>query len=104
MWILKLNDMRSAQIENLTPVARADTKEELAKFLADNEVPDYKTDDKWAKVYKQGGPLEWFNKPYAFEHDLHLSEVIPIEEVLKRTREHYEQCLSDIPLLSEVTA
>jgi len=62
MYILKLNDMRSSQVETLTTVARADTKEELEALMDREKVESYR-DDNWWKTYRKGGPLEWFNPP-----------------------------------------
>lgn len=63
-WILQLNDMRHPKSEILTIVARAETKEELETFLGREKVVTYK-DEQWNKAYRQGGPLEWFNPPFA---------------------------------------
>lgn len=65
MWILRLNDMRSSQIEILTPVARADSPAALEALLARETVEPYK-DGRWGKVFRKGGPLEWCNKPDPF--------------------------------------
>lgn len=88
MYVLMLNDMRSAHFENVQPVARANTREELEAFIARERVEPY-TDTgertvlhntdlaaqiaghhveqqrsySWRKCFKRGGPLEWFNDP-----------------------------------------
>lgn len=62
MWILLLNDMRSAHFEHLEPVACAETREALEAFVARERVPGYQ-DGRWAKSFRQGGPLEWYNQP-----------------------------------------
>ena len=46
MFVLQLNDMRASNVENLSPVARAETSEELQRFL-DNEKVEYYNDDRW---------------------------------------------------------
>ena len=63
MFVLQLNDMRSATPEMLSSVARAETKEELESFLEDQKVESYR-DGQWAKSFKKGGLLEWCNQPY----------------------------------------
>ena len=83
MWVLYLNDMRSSNIEILVPVARASTKEDLKAFVARNEVTPY-DDGGWGKIFRQGGPLEWFNRPYDFHEDRHFQDV---EAHLERIRE-----------------
>lgn len=70
IWVLYLNDMRFAHVEELVPVFRASTKEALVAFLEREKVPTYVEDGfgtygetKWHKSYRKGGPLEWFNQP-----------------------------------------
>lgn len=90
MFVLLLNDMRSAHYENKEPVARALTPEALFAYLeresvepytetADGKVIVHDTDAvahnagetvvevvkdyRWGKRYRKGGPLEWYNWP-----------------------------------------
>ena len=63
MWILFLNDMRAAHSEDLTAVGWAATRETLEAVLASEKVEPY-TDDRWNKVFRRGGPLEWCNAPW----------------------------------------
>ena len=63
MWVLLLNDMRSSHFEDVHPVFRAETREELDRLLQSEKVSSYR-DGRWAKSFRQGGPLEWFNYPY----------------------------------------
>ena len=63
MWVLLLNDMRSANIENILAVAKAETKEALVVYLEREKVDGYR-DGQWGKGFKQGGPLEWYNAPW----------------------------------------
>jgi hypothetical protein len=70
MWILRLNDMRSSNVEILSPAARASTKEDLVAFLKTEKVEGYR-DGQWGKGFRAGGPLEWFNQPF-LPHDEHL--------------------------------
>lgn len=70
MWILFMNDMRFAHSEDLTPVLRAETKEELLKFVESQKVAAYQGQGPnayqdgytYTKCFKQGGPLEWYNE------------------------------------------
>jgi hypothetical protein len=59
MALLILNDMRSGRVEHSTVIARG-TKEELEKFVEAEVVETY-MDGRWSKVFRAGGPLEWFN-------------------------------------------
>lgn len=88
MYLLLLNDMRNAKSEDLQPVARADTLDSLWAFVRGEHVeggyqdaneniqeekppgPDtgpfgscHGANTTWAKGFKKGGPLEWFNLP-----------------------------------------
>jgi len=62
-WILMLNDMRRAHIEELSPVCRAASRQELMELIERETVPLYTTHDKWHKTFREGGPLEWYNRP-----------------------------------------
>ena len=59
-WVLLMNDMRSSNIENYSPVCCAATREELVAFYESQKIDPY-SDGKWGKSFKQGGPLEWYN-------------------------------------------
>lgn len=61
-WVLRLNNMRDSNYEIQTPVCYADTQEELQRFVEEERVEPY-SDGRWGKVFKRGGPLEWFNPP-----------------------------------------
>lgn len=61
MWILQLNPMKG-RAEDIAPIAWANTKEELEEFLKVESVEPYR-EDRWYKVYRKGGPLEWMNAP-----------------------------------------
>lgn len=89
IWALCLNPMRG-QAEERTPVARANTKEALERFLAQEKVEPY--DDisdnmnfpdrpyTYRKVFRKGGPLEWFNWPMQPEPTGNHFQQIPSEE------------------------
>lgn len=63
VWLLRLNDMRAAQIEILGTVAVASSREALVAFLDAEAVEPYR-DGQWNKSYRAGGPLEWCNPPF----------------------------------------
>lgn len=60
-YVLMLNDMRASNIENLTAVKASANRQELVDFYETEKVPSYRTDERWVKGFRQGGPLEWFN-------------------------------------------
>lgn len=62
MFILQLNPMKAGE-NDVSVVARAESPEELIKLMEQEKVPQYQTDGRWVKVFRQGGPLEWFNAP-----------------------------------------
>lgn len=76
IWVLMLNDMRSAKFESLSPAARAPTREELEALVAEETVELYQ-DGRWRKTFRRGGPLEWFNRPASVgEHYVDFCQVI----------------------------
>lgn len=99
MWVLLLNDMRHAHIEQLTPVARAETKEQLIAFLQRETVEPYQ-DDHWSKTFKKGGPLEWFNPPWSNEPE-HYQDVQSEDEWAEAARRRYRNTILCIPKVGE---
>lgn len=106
MWILMLNDMRAAQIEILTPVAKAETREELEQLLQREQVRKYSDDAgngrRWHKSHRPGGPLEWYNPPYKFNMYEHLHDIGTAEDWANEARERYAQHTSGIPQAGEL--
>lgn len=76
VWVLLLNNMRAAKVEIQTAVAKAHDPQDLRGFLERERVAPYRTDDRWGKVYRRGGPLEWFNAPYDFDRYLVRAEEV----------------------------
>lgn len=88
MWILRLNRMTDPNIEMMTDVAIAETKERLEQFLKEESVPFYQdevNDRTWGKSFRQNGPLEWFNPPTSYDHNF----------VKIKTKEEYMQDYDD---------
>lgn len=90
-----MNDMRASNIENLQPVCKAPTRQALDDLLTRERVENYR-DGNWGKNFRQGGPLEWCNPPWAHDDHLHFVEV-NVEERVRRFREGLERDLSGIP-------
>lgn len=93
MWMLRLNDMRSSNIENLQNICVAESKEELESFLKNQEAESYNDTGSnsihgssytYQKSYKKGGPLEWYNKPYEFQIDKHVFSLDQYREYCKQ--------------------
>jgi len=102
MFILQLNDMRQP-MEQLSPVARADTAEELFALM-DREKCDQYDDQNGGKVYrklfKRDGPLEWFNPPKGEVHDKdqpYIMRVGTLDEWVEMVRKDYEAQVMSIP-------
>ena len=79
MWILRLNDMRSSQIQDMTDVCRGDSIGEFLALLGSETVVPY-TEPRsgsmfWGKTFRKGGPLEWFNRPDSIHLSNHFEEV-----------------------------
>jgi hypothetical protein len=66
-YALYMNDMRSSNIEMRSFVCWSRSREALEKLLEDERCEPYSDDSpreghhRWAKSYRKGGPLEWFN-------------------------------------------
>lgn len=94
MHILQLNDMRSSKVENLTPIARAETKKILETFM-EKEKTDLYSDDRWQKNYRQGGPLEWYNPPFSM--NAHILNVGSADEWAATARREFEETIMRLP-------
>jgi hypothetical protein len=75
-WILNLNDMRFAHVEELVFVCWANTIEELREFV-NQETVEYYKDNKWGKTFRKFGPLEWYNRPWDHNESNHFLQVPP---------------------------
>lgn len=60
-WCLYLNNMRCGKFEHMEPVVRGEVAD-LEALLARERVEGY-MDGRWGKVFRKGGPLEWYNAP-----------------------------------------
>lgn len=61
-YVLALNDMRSSNIENLTAVQFFTDRDAAVAWYEEQLNPDgYWKDGHWGKVFRAGGPLEWYN-------------------------------------------
>ena len=96
-WILLLNDMRSSNIEILVPVARAENRSDLEALLTREKVTPYRTDDRWCKSFRQGGPLEWFNAPFSFDDGQTFVNVGTREDWMIRAGEDWDRKVMSIP-------
>ena len=105
MFVLVLNDMRSAHYESRHDVARAERVEELLALYQRERVANYQ-DGRWGKAFRRGGPLEWFNPtlpdlslgdlvPNGLGHGIH--ELVSLDHVLENARQRYEDMLAAIP-------
>lgn len=94
-WVLQLNRVTMAHVEDLIPACRANSKEELKAFLEREKVEPYR-DGQWGKNFRKGGPLEWFNPPWPHDEDRHFVEVNVAERVLEY-RARLEAGLLGIP-------
>lgn len=104
IYVLVLNDMRSSQIEIPAEVMRSTDRQRLVDLLESERVENYQ-DGPWHKVFRCGGPLEWFNPPSATGEDgvdvfgFGVQEWVDVDTYLQRMREKYEERLADIPEL-----
>lgn len=61
-WGVYLNDMRMSNVENRELVIVGPSLEAVEQFMLRERVEPYR-DERWAKVFRKGGPLEWCNLP-----------------------------------------
>lgn len=59
---LLLNPM-TGRTEEMRLAAVSDHRHEIDDLLSAETVPPYKDDERWHKVFRKGGPLEWYNPP-----------------------------------------
>ena len=97
MWVMLLNDMRSANVETIEPVFRAETKEILFTLLSREMVEPY-SDGQWGKCYRIGGPLEWFNPPWGFEEGRHFQNAGTREEWAAAAEHAYDMRVMTLPV------
>lgn len=69
LFALMLNDMRASKIEIKHIVAVSELRSELEHLVASETVEPY-SDGNWGKSFRRGGPLEWCNPPYVFDHPI----------------------------------
>mgnify|MGYP003331262818 CR=1 FL=1 len=94
MYILKLNDMRSAHVEEMSNVCIAETKEQLVNYL-NTEFVDHYIDSGYRKTFKKNGPLEWYNPPISDSES--FVQIIGEEEFIQRKLQEYRDFISNIP-------
>ena len=130
-FFLFLNDMRSSHVEELTRVCRADSVEELQAFIDRERVEPYRdsgshtiihdTDSEakaagqvvleqnqsytWGKVFRKGGPLEWFNAPHEYKLTKQFVVTVPTEQdYLEKVRREYQQTMFNVLPVGSLTS
>ncbi len=110
IWALALNPIRG-QAEERTPVARADTREALERFLEREKVEPYDNIGDninfpgqpytYRKVFRKDGPLEWFNWPMQSEPVGNHFQEVPSEEFWMNTaQQEWENKIGRLPHVS----
>lgn len=64
IYMLFLNDMRSARIQNRSFVAIAFDKQKLSDWYDEQKAAEIYEDGQWRKTFKKDSYLEWFNPPF----------------------------------------
>lgn len=90
MWILRLNDMRFPKCEMTEVVAVSEDPEKLLKWMEVEKVEPYR-DERWGKVFRKGGPLEWYNEPTADQGVINIGDV---EDWIEDTVERYNKLIN----------
>lgn len=60
-YALLMNNMQSPNVENISIVKIADTKQELIDWYKAQEAEKSWTDGRWGKHFKKNSELEWYN-------------------------------------------
>jgi hypothetical protein len=117
MWLLYLNPMQGNS-ENKALIGRAETKTELEQYLASERVEPYDDGEgegtveygrfipgTWHKVYRKGGPLEWYNPPEWSEGFFEsLVDFGTKEDWLEATSRKWDSFVSQVPTLTSGSA
>ncbi len=109
LWALSLNPMRGKPEERI-PVARAATKEALEQYMERERVPTYQDVGEhpnypgpytYQKVFRRGGPLEWYNFPFQPEPAANHFQEIPNESMwVENARAEWQQQVGRLPDVS----
>lgn len=114
-WVLALADLRQGTGRSV-PVARAETKEQLIRFLELEEcdayteqvrvlgsLPDVAGTVEVVKEYRKGGPLEWYAPPHTTMAP-YFMEVGTKDEyvakVISDRRDWYDRSITPLPDVS----
>lgn len=95
-WLLRLNDMRASQIEILTTVAVASTREALQAFMAAEAITPW-SDGQWGKSFRAGGPLEWYNPPWGWDDDRAFVNIGTREDAMAHAAANYDAYVNSAP-------
>lgn len=94
MFVLVLNDMRYAHVEQTRAVVRADSPEEIFAFLERERVEPYRDEDRWWKNFRRGGLLEWFNPP---SNPRAIQNVGTLEDWMHKAADRYREEVLGLP-------
>jgi len=100
MWILRLNDMRSANGETMTSIARSERREELEALMQRELVPVYydaEVGRTWHKQFRAGGLLEWCNPPSGCHTGEGIVDVGNIGDWERQARERFAAAVLSLP-------
>jgi len=97
MWILRLNDMRSPKAEMYEVVAKSEDNNKLEQWLQCEKVEPYQ-EDNWRKVFRKGGPLEWYNWPESYSVQ-GIFCICSEEEYVEDARRRYRELMDSLFLV-----
>lgn len=73
LYLLIMNDMRSAHIEDVSIVAVSTSLDALQRWEKDQRAPERWRDDRWNKTYSKFTALEWKN-PTQMDPELYSTQ------------------------------
>ena len=96
MFVLRLNDMRTAYPEILSEVARAETEEALSELITTESVDLY-IDGDYSKVFRKGSTLEWCNPPLGEAQ--YVVDVGTADDWAANARMQFNEQVMELPLI-----
>ena len=101
MWVLQLKDMRNTRVgDPASPIARAETKEELEKFVERETVIMY-YEEVYGKTFGKDSPLEWYIRP-GKDNDHEYINAGDADLWAERARADFEAQVMSLPEASKV--
>lgn len=91
MFLLRMNDMRSTKSEIMTNVLASDSTDKIRDFVNMEVAEARYQDGQWDKVYRKGGPLEWYN-----DIGMQIIPILSLEDNIAAVTRSYNEFMRNI--------